>query len=900
MQFDSQNYKIVSVYNRTSATRGGSMICIKNNLKGKERKDIVSKSVERSIELSCVETNKQIIICVYRPPSSDYKLFEAVMEDVLKSVSNSNKSIMVCGDYNIDLLGETPIKKQFLNMFKSYNLFNLFLEPTRITDTSATCLDNIFCNIEVIDKSIINSLKSDHCGQLISYTTVRKNQEWRTSRPITISRIEKFVDVLRNDLPAVDSCSNDPNVVYYKLFGFLDDKYNKIFKCKKLPVKDKMKFCDWATRGIYISRNNMYNLYEQHSLTKDDNSREYIRNYSKIFKKVCKMAKANYIRRNIHSADNKIKAVWQVINKETGKSKVRNNEYVLKSGDRVVNTDTEVAQQFENFFTNIPISTTKHLNSSTNLAELLLKANVDACKCAFNFEHINPITIVKTYRSLNLKNTEDLWGISVKVINNVICDLADRLTLIFNTCVDKGIFPDLMKYSKVIPLFKSGDSAEAGNYRPVSILPTLSKVFEKVILNQVQAHFNRNDLLHNKQFGFTRGKSTIDAGIALVKHIYSAWEERDNTVGVFCDLSKAFDCVDHGILLSKLGHYGVSDSALNLLKSYLENRIQTVVINGKKSTGALVKMGVPQGSILGPFLFLVYINDLPFLVQKHSNIVLFADDTSLIFRMGRNKDKLNEINAALLGIQNWFSTNNLILNAKKTKCIQFALPNTKKVECDIVLGTEKLEYVDMTTFLGIGIDSKLQWESHINKLSSRLSSAAFAVRKIRQLTDVPTARLVYFSYFHSIMSYGILLWGNAAEVQSIFVAQKRAIRAVYNLKYRDSLRELFKEIKILTMPSQYIYENIMYVRKNIGTFDSTGDYHNINTRYRHRLTLPKMRLSKTSKSFLANSIRFYNKIPKDILELDDKKFKILIKDTLCKKGYYKIQEYLDDKDVWRT
>ena len=404
-----------------------------------------------------------------------------------------------------------------------------------------------------------------------------------------------------------------------------------------------------------------------------------------------------------------------------------------------------------------------------------------------------------------------------------------------------------------------------------------------------------NTLFHNEQYGFTKGRSTIDAGVTLMKHIFDTWENYQDAKGVFCDLSKAFDCVDHLTLMHKLRHYGIKNTALNLIASYLGDRSQYVDINGVRSSGLDVTMGVPQGSILGPFLFLVYINDLPFYVQNFCNIVLFADDTSLIFKVARSKTSYDDVNGHLAQVLNWFTTNNLLLNSNKTKCVRFSLPNVRKVSTNVTLNREVINIVESTLFLGLTLDSKLQWGAQITCLAGKLSSAAYAVRKVRQFTDVDTAKLVYFSYFHSVMSYGILLWGRAADIQTIFVLQKRAIRAIYNLGARVSLRERFKEIGILTVISQYIFANIMFIRKNINSYRKNSDIHAINTRNSHKIVGSYHRLHRVHNTFIGLSVRFYNKIPINILDLPVDKFKLSVKNYFIKKAYYTVNEYLNDK-----
>lgn len=897
--FSFNNHQVASSFSRVNLIRGGSLIFVHNNLKFKERKDIVSLSVERVAEIACIELEQFIVLSVYRPPCALYDTFEKILEDVLLKISNTNKTVAVCGDFNINLLEKSTIVNRFLILLKSYNLYNTFLEPTRITATSATCIDNVFTNMRPTSYSIINLLDSDHCGQLVSFTKsiVKANRKTVNFVPVTSCRLELFKNNLIDKLPSLPYHSN-PDQAYSLLFNLINSQFKKVFTSRSISVSDRVLFSDWATPGIFKSRTRLFELYNERRHDHSEKFREYVKSYSKTFKRACSAAKSLHIKNKIQSSTNKIKTTWNIINSEIGRTTVRNNDFHLKINDVDVRADMEVATEFESFFTNIPVLTTKTLSSSSSSAYNILKDSVAECETSFEFTVVSVKDILDSFKDLEVKKSTDLWGLSVQIISSIIQSISPFLAIVFNSCVASGVFPDLMKLSKVIPLFKSGSTTDPTNFRPISILPTLSKIFEKIILKQMLKHFNSQKLFHSKQFGFTKGRSTTDAGVELLKNIYEAWENSQDALGIFCDLSKAFDCVCHDTLIKKLHHYGIRDKALRLLSSYLDNRVQRVDVNGKISKGSVVTMGVPQGSILGPFLFLIYINDLPFCVRDEHKILLFADDTSLVFKVKRQLENFDQVNLALSKVVHWFNINNLLLNPNKTKLVKFSTPNVRQLSTNVQLNGVELDPVESTVFLGITVDAKLQWGPHINKLSGKLSSAAYAVKKIRQITDVATARIVYFSYFHSLMTYGILLWGSCADINSIFVLQKRAVRAIYNLGPRVSLREKFKEINILTVTSQYIFENLLYVHKNESHFVKLSDVHSRNTRNKNNLTVHGTRLHRISNSFMGQCIRFYNKLPMDVRKLPIKKFKFFIKSKLLTKGYYKISDYLNDRNAW--
>ncbi|XP_047506792.1 uncharacterized protein LOC125050811 [Pieris napi] len=327
MSINYENYCVVSYFSRKCMIHGGSLILIKNSVKSKERKDIIRLSVEHSIELSCVELDKHVVVCVYRPPGyQNLSVFDSVMEDVLKKLSTSSKSIIISGDFNINLLETNSNSIRLISLFKSFNLSNVFMEPTRVTASSATCIDNIFCNCDYLHKEIVNKLPSDHSGQTITFCAYIPVQKIQIRyRPITCKNLEKLNNTLTSKL-CVQNFNNiwDPNEFYAEFFTLLKSQFNDINPQKTKSIYTKFLFSDWATPGIRKSRDKLFELYGLRQHVKNTNFHQHVAKYSKTFKSVCKIAKALYISNKIKSADDKIKTTWQIINNETGRKKQRN------------------------------------------------------------------------------------------------------------------------------------------------------------------------------------------------------------------------------------------------------------------------------------------------------------------------------------------------------------------------------------------------------------------------------------------------------------------------------------------------------------------------------------------------------------------------------------------------
>ena len=289
----------------------------------------------------------------------------------------------------------------------------------------------------------------------------------------------------------------------------------------------------------------------------------------------------------------------------------------------------------------------------------------------------------------------------------------------------------------VVPIYKKGDLNNPSNFRPIALLPIFSKVIEKVLFLQLSRYFESKKLFTGNQFGYRKSLSTVDAVLKLQNYITSCLETEETAIVTFLDLSKAFDCVSHSILLKKLSAYNIDEESCKLLKSYLENRQQLVKFNKTFSDHLPINQGVPQGSILGPLLFLIFVNDLP--TNLNSDSVLYADDTTLLNKL------ISDVAPDMVSAEaqseafDWFTANNLVLNVDKSTTMIFTL---KKVEIPP-------SFQSNTNFLGFSLDSKLSWVSHGENTAKKISKNIFLLRHLKENLPREYLRNIYFELFQT-------------------------------------------------------------------------------------------------------------------------------------------------------
>ena len=766
-----------------------------------------------------------IIGNIYRVPKellSDFHLFQEEFDEALELLRTIQSPIYLCGNYNIDLLkiNTKDHYNTFYNNLTAAGYLPRISLPIRITNHSATLIDNIFstelCNN---DSAVIVNHISDH-QMICTYSTdTDKNYYAPRKRFIEIEKndqqtLEKFLNKLKNsnitNLLNLDE-NADPNLNFDLFMKHFMNLKQECFQRKLVRFdKKKHRINPWLTSGILKSINFKDKLYKTLMQTSKD-STDYpvllsnFKVYKNIIRRSIMLAKRDYYRNAFNRYSTNMKKTWQTISQTLNRRKRDRDfpqEFKLANGN-TISEPKKIANAFNDFFIGIGDGGVSNESTNNDFNRYMpSKAN-----CTLMFEPITVDTISRIISGLKPKTSTGIDNISNKLLKFVKNVISEPLSIIINQMLKLGIFPDLLKISKVVPLYKKDDDSNLSNYRPISLLPSISKIFEKVLLEQLTTYLDNNNLIHNHQYGFRKRHSTEYAALHIVDYLNYEMDLKRTPINLYLDLSKAFDSLSHKILISKLKHYGICDIALKLMKSYLENRKQYVQFDTCTSDMKSIRNGVPQGSILGPLLFLIYINDFPN-SSKLFNFLMYADDSTLFCCLEDIKSDNKELvlNNELQRVHSWLKANRLSLNVKKTKYMLFRKQKRTDIrELNLRISNDAIQPVDDFNFLGLHINSKLNWETHTNVISKRMSRAVGVIKKLQLVFPKTILLTIYNALILPHINYCLLSWGSASAVKTIFTIQKRAIRAISSAGYNAHTEPLFKFFNVLKVEDIYNY-----------------------------------------------------------------------------------------------
>ena len=777
-------------------------------------------------------TCKVTIANIYRPPrdnnsNTSIDNFLGPLKETLKSLKRGKSTVIFAGDFNINLLKIQEREKiqEYFDLMTTHNFLPQITLPTRFSKRNGTLIDQIFCKFAgktttAISGILMNKI-SDHlpCFSSINIKKTKKTKPKYINVTVnTPGAINAFKDEIGNmigDTLFENSLLTDPNINYAKLENILLAAKDKHLPRRTVKFnKYKHKINPWMTSEILDSMKYRDKLYARLKSTKPESS-EYmiledcLKTFCSKLQKTIRTAKHMYYQKQFDLCKSDIRKTWSKINEVISKNKKMPEfpQYLLDK-DKILTDEKDIANCFNDFFVNIGPTLSKSIRVPSNKS--YKNYLTDRIACSFEFKLVSKDDIMKIINKLHPKSSFGLDNISTILLKSISTEIYETLTLIINQSLSTGIFPDKLKIAKIKPIFKKENPNIPDNYRPISLLPAISKVFEKVAFIQVYAYFMENKLLYSSQYGFRTLHSTELAALELTDKIYLNLDKKKNPLAIFLDLSKAFDTIDHSILLNKLEHYGIKNTALHWFSSYLTNRCQYVQYNEQESSLLPITTGVPQGSILGPLLFIIYMNDIHKVTDKF-NFVLYADDTSLVeplctFKVSveeNTHDISHNINTELDAVYEWLSLNKLSLNVKKTKMMLFHYrqQNISNLIPKLMINKVPIEYVKEFNFLGITLDECMTWNRHINKIACKLSCTIGTLKRLKRFLPFYVLKMLYNSLVLPYMNYGILTWGT--NIKRIEKLQKTAVRLISNAKYNAHSEPLFKKHSLLKISDIY-------------------------------------------------------------------------------------------------
>ena len=780
--------------------KGGGLACfIKQQFSYiRENEDLnISSADLESLWITILIPNmrKIVIGTMYRPPQGNIPKFTKLVEKQIKDVHdryNQPFDLFILGDLNIDYMNVRALGRSYIrDLEELYGLKQLISEPTRYGNKPTT-IDYILTNSDCVRDHGVKHLNiSDH--ELIYVT--RKKLKIKYNVINTFGRSYKNYNkgdfqqqLVDHDWSELDDIG-DPNDYWKILISGITNELEKTCPLKKMVLKD---YGDpWITREIVEILKDKKRLFMKAKKSRLPDDLLAAREARNLANKMVKQAKEDFIKDNFENDSNDPKNIWQHINSLLPKKVNNNTINLVDDSDDPIHQE-DVANYINDFFINI----------GEKLAEKFDPTNLPT------FDNLDSIMgdivtdqneILELCKNININKSSAIDYISSRILKDAFTALADKLAACFNLSFVTGSFPDEWKTAKITPLHKGGQKTKINNFRPISQLPLPGKLIEKIVHKRITTYVNTNNILNCNQNGFRANHSTQDTVSKFTDDIALNINNNKCTLATFIDFQKAFDTVNHTILIDKINSIGIKENNIIWLKSYLTNRKQVVIANGFASMEGTITCGVPQGATLGPLLFLIYIND----INKsfgNSKIKLFADDTVLYTSSDSVDTAKDLLQMDLNALDIWCKQHKLSINTSKTKSVLFGSKKFNKIiTCsDLKIAGEDVHFVNDYKYLGIILDKNLTFVKHVKYIQGLAAHKIYMLSKIRPSITQSTAVKIYKTKVLPYFDQGDILYMDAfsKDVSKLQKLQNRALRICLNENNRQHISNLHNRAKI--------------------------------------------------------------------------------------------------------
>ena len=731
-------FEIKAIKIRNLARGGGTVIFGRSDI---QMKSINSPFVEGIIETTGVKIGSIIFINIYRPPSGNKDNFVELLTQYLDTLRG--QKIIIGGDFNLNAVGGNFWLNTICNL---YGLEIKINDVTRIE--SQTCIDNYLTNTTGVF-SVSNIAIADHQAITAKIDLPDKLAKTKIQFKYRQMKEDNWLS-FKQGINCIQILDTDSNSQWEKL---LEDV--KTIVENSFPIKQaKQKYVFTMSQGLLKSRDRKNKLLRRYKAGQID--KKIYTDYNKIYRKLIKTEQSNKFREKLGEAGTNGRLKWKVIKQglllEPEKTRI---EEICINGI-FHKTDDNIAKAFKDHFETCAINLTEGLPQGVDTSVSMPQGE------PWSFEPTNEVEIRKIILKMKNKNSSGFDGLSNRMLKREPHLFSRLLTPLINKSLEEGVFPECLKTANVIPIHKKGDKTNLNNYRPISLLPVLSKLLEKIINKQLNK-IVEDKYIDENQFGFRMGYNTEDAVVKFIDRIEKDLSLGLHVVSVYIDVSKAFDSCDHKILLNKIKRTGLDDRGLTLIKSYLRDRKQVIIVNDKKGGTFIINIGVGQGTILGPTFFKIYIMDLH--LSTSLFCVKFADDSSFE-GSGKTRDEVQTlVNSEMKKISEWFKNNRLKLHPDKSrtiihsrdKLIQVFLENREVQRCGYNLQEEGVK------LLGIIIDENLDWRLHIKSVEKKIAKGNYLLWRYKKLLNSSTKKTIYESFVRCHLLYGLVAWGGAKD-----------------------------------------------------------------------------------------------------------------------------------------